>query len=163
MKKWQLFALVSGLILILLPLTVLAMGGTVPGPNRQPVANAGWDQTGEANNMVFLDGSGSFDPEESMLTYQWELLAVPQGATARLTGERGMTTCCFSPDAVGVWIICLTVCDGELVSERDVMQVRVKEPPPTPTKPDFKITDIRAFGIYEGKYFKKFSNIKNDI
>ncbi len=45
--------------------------GTRRVGNSPPVANAGPDQTGVAAGTVTLDGSGSYDPENDPITYQW--------------------------------------------------------------------------------------------
>jgi len=164
MKKKQLIVLCSLMALILSPLTALAMSSKVPGPNRPPVANAGMDQIVEPHEMVVLDGSGSFDPEENPLTYQWDIVSAPPGARARLIGAQGMRTCRLSPDAIGPWMIRLTVYDGRLRSEPDVVRIQVKEPTPPPTKPDLKVTGIQFLGKTKaGKtYIKKINtHLKN--
>lgn len=40
-------------------------------PNRAPVADAGKDSSVEENTLVKLDGSGSNDPDNDILTYEW--------------------------------------------------------------------------------------------
>jgi large repetitive protein len=39
--------------------------------NRQPIANAGQDQTVNAGHAVSLDGTGSKDPDSDVLSYSW--------------------------------------------------------------------------------------------
>ncbi|OGP53644.1 MAG: hypothetical protein A2Y65_04835 [Deltaproteobacteria bacterium RBG_13_52_11] len=164
MKKKHIVALIGVIVLMLTPLIARAMSGHTPGPNRAPMAQAGMDQTVAPYEMVVLDGSGSFDPEGDPLTYQWDLLAVPPGGRARLTGAQGMQTCRLSPDVAGAWIIRLTVGDGRLYSEGDVVVIRAKEPATLPTKPDLKVTGIQLLGKAEsGKtYIKKINaQLKN--
>lgn len=57
---------------------------TVTEENREPVADAGADQTVGVNNVVALDGSGSSDPDGDALTYAWTLTSVPASSTAAL-------------------------------------------------------------------------------
>jgi len=164
MKKSRFLVLISAMGLILTSSAILAMSSSVPGPNRAPVAQAGMDQSIEPHEMVVLDGSGSFDPEGDPLSYQWDLVAVPRGGRARLIGTQGMQTCRLSPDAAGAWIIRLTVCDGRLNSEGDVVVIHAKEPATPPTKPDLKVTGIQLLGKTEaGKtYIKKINaHLKN--
>ena len=63
---------------IVLSVTVLVSAcvaeTVVPG---MPVADAGTDQVVDMATQVTLNGSGSFDPEQEPLVYQWSLLAVP--------------------------------------------------------------------------------------
>ena len=52
---------------------------TVESPvNQPPVANAGPDQTVASEATVKLDGSGSTDPNEDPLTYEWSQPAAPR-------------------------------------------------------------------------------------
>ena len=119
----------SALILVVLGLVAGCSGETV-GPNRAPVAVAGPDQAADLFVPVLLDGSGSYDPEGKQLTYQWELVAVPIDGTAGLSSVTGITTE-LTPDAVGVWVIRLTVNDGSLDSEPDVVKVQASGEPCT--------------------------------
>lgn len=63
-----------------------------------PVANAGPDQVGVAAGTVTLDGSGSYDPENDPITYQWTqiggtgvTLATPTAQKATFTAVAGQT------------------------------------------------------------------------
>jgi hypothetical protein len=158
MEKRQFIALVSAVMLMVTPLTASAMSAHVPGPNRAPVADAGEDRVVEPNQMVALDGSNSYDPDEDPLTYRWQLLYRPTGGHAELKDPLGMTTCRLSPDATGVWAIALTVSDGQLNSIRDVVRVDVRQPTP-PTKPDLEALEVRVQAENEAgtKYIKAIS------
>jgi len=46
---------------------------TLP-PNTDPIADAGFDQTADANESVTLDGSASYDPDGTITNYQWSRL-----------------------------------------------------------------------------------------
>ena len=54
------------------------------GLNRPPVSNPGRDQIGIANTPMTFDGTGSFDPDGSVTSYQWDFgdgEAAASGAT----------------------------------------------------------------------------------
>jgi len=97
-------------------------------PNQAPVANAGTDQdvqaTGETAE-VYLDGSGSSDPDYDLLTYSWTL----DGAVIA-TGEYPVVAL-----PVGVHVITLTVTDPDGLSASDTVTVTVTVAPPPPTTP----------------------------
>ena len=99
--------------------------------------------------LAFLDGSGSFDPEGHSLSFLWELLAAPEGAGKEVLQNRFGKTATFLASKKGTYVVALTVSDGKLYSERDVVQVRVIE---APAKPDLVVTDLKALGLFEGKY-----------
>ena len=109
---------------------VAGCSGETVGPNRAPVAIAGPDQAADLLQPVELDGSGSYDPEGAQLTYRWDLVAVPADGTAELSSATGATTG-LTPDAVGIWVIRLTVNDGSLDSEPDVVKVQASGEPCT--------------------------------
>ncbi len=46
---------------------------TPPIENKSPVANAGEDQTVKKGTVAILDGSGSYDHEDNIIIYQWQL------------------------------------------------------------------------------------------
>jgi hypothetical protein len=49
----------------------------VTGDNDPPTANAGGDQTVLEKSTVTLDGSNSFDPDDSIDSYRWKQVAGP--------------------------------------------------------------------------------------
>ncbi|HUU03126.1 MAG TPA: hypothetical protein VM425_16960 [Myxococcota bacterium] len=98
----------------------------VAGPNRAPVASAGPNHVIEVDKLATLDGSGSFDPDGDQLSYQWDILTAPEGATASIDdGQK--ETAHLTPDVAGVWMIRLVVKDAKHDSEPDVMQIRAFE------------------------------------
>ena len=57
--------------------TVDILVADVPVPNNPPTANAGDDQNVVQKTVVTLDGTGSFDPDDDNLTYEWVTVSGP--------------------------------------------------------------------------------------
>lgn len=129
--------IISLVLTIAASLSFMGMGSrNVPGPNRPPVAKAGPDMVVARFANVFLDASESFDPDGDKLYYEWKVIAAPQNTMPRVfAGQRGMKTCHFRSDILGTYVIALTVYDGQLASQRDVMQIRVQDPSADPNAP----------------------------
>lgn len=60
-------------------------------PNAPPIADAGLDQAARTCSIIQLDGSRSFDPEGSDLTYRWRLIDAPIGSEFMVDGVDGIT------------------------------------------------------------------------
>ena len=110
--------------LFLLTALVAGCSGSTAGPNRAPVAVAGPDQSIAWGEIVFLDGSRSYDPDGDRLTYQWTLIAAPRDSLATLSSGERVSTELLTETTVGVWVVKLVVSDGRLFSEPDVVIVR---------------------------------------
>ncbi|MBN2461077.1 MAG: T9SS type A sorting domain-containing protein, partial [Candidatus Cloacimonetes bacterium] len=82
---------------------------TVEFVNQPPVANAGNDQTVDEGEIVYLDGSDSYDPDGQTLTYFWT--APPEIVLSDPTAESPHFT---APDVTmnTVFNIILEVSDG---------------------------------------------------
>lgn len=98
--------------------------------NSQPVAVPGADQTvtmpyDQATATVWLDGSGSYDPDGDPLVYRWTLSnATYSGAQTGLVLTEG------------VYGVTLVVSDGATDSVPKTIQITVlKAPPPPPPPP----------------------------
>lgn len=80
--------------------------------NQKPIANAGADQTGTADDTYTFDGGLSFDPEGAALSYTWEVYDQSSPDTPIETdttsGEIFSTTF-----GAGTYDVVLTVFDGE--------------------------------------------------
>jgi hypothetical protein len=106
--------------------------------NVQPVADAGPDQNVQVGAVVTLDGSGSSDPENAPLTYQWLLSSRPSGSTAELTNALSVNPG-FVVDVVGTYIAELVVNDGEADSLSDAVTItaaNLNTPPVADAGPD---------------------------
>src|SRR5690606_32521512 len=99
--------------------------GTVQEANRPPVANAGPDRQARANETVYLDGSGSYDPDgDPILGWNWYFISKPPGSTAEIINAQTSAPS-FTPDKAGTYIVGLVVSDGELWSEEDQVVIVV--------------------------------------
>ena len=99
-----------------------------PAPNNPPVADAGQDQTVEqtysGGATVYLDGSGSYDPDGDKLTYEW------YGYDWRGIGVR-----CTPTIPPGTSTVTLSVHDGHEYDE-DTVEITV-----IPTDPETWIVE----------------------
>lgn len=94
--------------------------------DREPVAEAGDDQTVALDSEVWLDAAGSHDPDGDDLTYAWSFVARPSGSTSSLQAASSAYAH-FLADAAGSYIVELTVDDGvATASDRATITV---EPP----------------------------------
>ena len=61
--------------IIIIPMTVieeLDKFKPPPAPNRAPIADAGGPYEGVPGDEILFDGSGSSDPDESIVLYEWD-------------------------------------------------------------------------------------------
>lgn len=101
--------------------TVTITGSASTG-NAPPVANAGPHQNVTIPTTVFLDGSGSSDPDGDALAYTWSFSSRPDGSTATLAGATTVNPN-FSPDLAGVYAVRLVVNDGQVDSSPSTVQI----------------------------------------
>jgi hypothetical protein len=100
---------------------------TVDDVNRAPVADAGDDQSGlEANTLVTLDGSGSYDPDGDSIGYSWTQVAGP----AVSLSDSSSVQPTFTPTIRGIYVFELIVDDGSLNSPPDSVTVSVDNQTP---------------------------------
>jgi uncharacterized membrane protein len=97
--------------------------------NTPPVADAGPDQTADLGQTVNLDGSGSSDADEDLLTYAWTLLSSPPSSTATIS-DPSVAAPTIDVDVKGVYEIQLVVNDGSESSDPDTMVITVANTPP---------------------------------
>lgn len=65
-----------------------------------------------AGQVLTLNGSGSHDPEGSVLSYKWTLVSAPAFSVAKLTNQNNVDTT-FSPDQTGSYTFNLAVADDK--------------------------------------------------
>lgn len=107
--------------------------------NGKPVAEAGESITQTADTPVSLSGAASSDPDGDALAFHWAFDHVPEGSTL-LAGEAplspnhtGESGTMFMPDAVGTYVVKLTVTDVTgLESDPDYVIVSIEDPETVP-------------------------------
>ena len=97
-----------------------------PGADQPPVADAGADQGAVVDEVVRLDGSGSYDPEGAELGFAWELESLPSGSGVTLVNDSHVDPM-FIPDRAGQYRVALVVDDGDQASDPDRVVVTVEE------------------------------------
>jgi len=83
-----------------------------------PVADAGRDRIVGVDDVVELDGDGSYDPDGVPLTFAWSFASVPAGSALNdreLVGAAGPAAH-FAPDVEGRYVVELRVGNGRLTS-----------------------------------------------
>ena len=92
-------------------------------PNARPFAHAG-DGYGVFTDKPFdIDGSASFDPDSSTLTYEWLVINAPLGGTTTITNPTAAITG-VHVDMDGFYVIKLTVNDGISNSNPDLVLIK---------------------------------------
>jgi hypothetical protein len=102
---------------------------TVSTQNTPPVANAGDDQTVSPGALVHLDGSRSNDADGDALTFAWTFQSKPTGSAAAINDETSLRPS-FVADALGTYIVQLTVNDGHGNSAVDTVSISTANQPP---------------------------------
>jgi len=104
--------------------------------NRAPVADAGNKSIIYMEEIVYLNGSMSHDPDGDQLEYQWIFSIVPDGSSPFLD-DASSAYASFRPDMPGTYILELRVFDGELYSGRDHVLIKVNSDLSTISPPSF--------------------------
>ncbi len=121
-----------------------------------PVAVADTDPTATLEHClpVGLDGSGSFDPDGTALTYTWEMISAPSGSTLSTSDLDDPTAAIpvFEPDIPGAYEFLLTVVDEGDTSDSDSLRVMiaprtVNAPPTADAGADSTVTDTVACAL----------------
>ena len=99
---------------------------TDPGQiNRPPVAHAGADHTViRPSNITDLNGSGSTDPDNNIISYLWSKIA---GPTSYTITNAGLAQTRATNLELGVYRFELKVTDTEGFFSKDTVEVTVKE------------------------------------
>jgi hypothetical protein len=93
------------------------------GDNTAPVAIAGEDQTAYAGEVITLDGSGSYDNNNDVLSYSWSQLS---GPVVELTNSNSAAPS-FTAETAGSYEFELIVSDGILESQPDTVTIIIED------------------------------------
>jgi len=124
-----------------------------PPPNLPPVANAGADQTvadadGSGAEVVALDGTGSADPDGSIVAYQWS-------EAGAVLSDLAAPSLSF---AVGVHTVVLMVTDDGGATGVDEVTVTVTAPPPP--GPSMHVLDVTVALSKKGSKYSGTASVK---
>ena len=109
---------------------------SVTTTNQIPIADAGPDQIDlPAGQPVQLDGTGSFDPDGSPVTYDWQQIS---GASVLLSDNTAAQPN-FTPTVIDVYLFELTVFDGLEFSAPDTVSLTVISGAPPQAVTDLSI------------------------
>ena len=76
---------------------------------------------------VALDGSGSFDPDGDPISlYQWQVVSTPENSALAGWASTEVNPV-FTPDASGIFVVSLTVNDGQVDSSADEVFINVSD------------------------------------
>ncbi len=118
-----------------------SLATAVPVP---PVVDAGTDlvtsdSDGDALEAVILDGTGSFDPDGTIVAYQWSEGATLLGMSAVVSVELGL----------GVHSVTLTATDndGQSSSDTVIVTINPNQPPVADAGADITVSDVDGDGL----------------
>lgn len=101
---------------------------TVAEPNYRPVADAGENQHVNIGDLVFLDGTNSYDDNaDDTISYAWTMTSRVYGSNAVLMDTTSPTPS-FTPDRAGDYVFRLIVNDGQVDSLADTVTITAVEP-----------------------------------
>ena len=114
----------------LLAVVLIVTAGTTPAlaaANEAPLADAGLDQTVTRDTTVYLDATGSRDPDGVVERYDWTITA-ESGDTTNATAPqcRSCEQTQFRAEATGTYRVTLEVTDDEGATSSDTLYVTVE-------------------------------------
>ena len=114
------------LSVLFIVLSVTACGGdsdtsSIPkDSNNSPIAEAGSNQFVKTLSIITLNGSQSSDADNDLLTYKWSITSKPLESSTTLSDVNAVKPT-FIPDLDGDYVLALTVNDGTVDSNSDVV------------------------------------------
>ena len=115
-------------------------------PNLPPTADAGVDRTVNAAELVVLDGSGSGDPDGTIVSYLWEQTAGPAVTLSGSGAQRSFT----APDVVDTPVALtfrLTVTDDQGATGADTVVVTVLPQGTSSFSDDFSVDSRSQYTV----------------
>ena len=103
-----------------------------------PVAMAGRDQIIPLGASFLLDGSGSTNPKDLPITYNWEIISQPQGSFLSIADPASVSFS-LTPEVAGEYLFMLTVSDAEETSLPDTVTIYITAPPVAAAGEDISI------------------------
>lgn len=91
--------------------------------NDPPTANAGVDQTVDANTTVNLDGSASADGDGNIVSYSWQQIS---GTTVTINNDASAQASFITPNENGDLVFQLTVTDDDGAIDTDTVTITVE-------------------------------------
>jgi hypothetical protein len=118
------------------------LGISLPSTNEDPVADAGADQTIEADGnptSFTLDGTLSIDPDGDTLTYSWK------DAGGNVVGTEATVTL---SQGLGTYVFSLTVTDPSGLPAEDTVSITIRDttPPVLAAPPDITVPESDPMG-----------------
>ncbi|HDR52954.1 MAG TPA: T9SS type A sorting domain-containing protein [Mariniphaga anaerophila] len=113
--------------------------------NNAPFSNAGNNQTVNEGDFVMLDGSGSFDPDDDVITYFW---TAPEGIVLSANDVAQPTFTAPQVDEDTQYVFTLVVNDGILDSEQDNVVATVNDSITTEISNRFVNTKHKQIKVY---------------
>jgi PKD repeat protein len=104
--------------------------------NQPPIADAGLDVAVLEDEPVTFDGTGSFDADGTIVSYEWAYNGTPLSTDATFTYA-------FTTD--GIYTVTLTVTDDEDDVDTDTIEIVVTDPPPVVFSVDVTYQGTNAF------------------
>lgn len=103
------------------------LGNSSDLPSNLP-PTASIDTNSPLGNYIYLDGSLSSDPENSPLSYQWNLISKPNGSTANVYNSTVFPEeTSFTADLPGEYTVQLTVTDFEGLSDSETTTINITD------------------------------------
>ncbi len=94
--------------------------------NVAPIANAGFDQVGQVEQVIQLDGSNSSDVDGDNLTFLWSIWLKPESSNVALNDDTAVKPE-LTLDAEGTYTLKLIVNDGMQDSQPDYVLINTQE------------------------------------
>lgn len=118
MRHLTSFLIIFALLMLFTPFAIRSASAQ----GTPPVADAGWDTTMDEGSLAYFDGSGSYDPDGTIESYEWDFGdASPK--------EYGITVSHIYADN-GVYTVELVVTDNDGLTGADTCTVTVENVAP---------------------------------